>query len=456
MGACSGVRTGKRMAVDVLHGEVKRNIILFALPLAASSILQQLFNAADVAVVGRFAGSGALAAVGANGSVINLLVNLFVGLSVGANAVISSLIGQKNDKDVRRSVHTSVMVAVISGCILLILGQIMAGLVLKWMSTPADIIEAAERYFRIYFLGMPFIMLYNFSAAILRSSGDTKRPLIALSISGVVNVLLNLFFVIVCGMGVSGVAVATVLSNVVSSGILVYILFHETGKLKLELRLLRIDKKLLMRIARIGLPAGLQGVVFSLSNVCIQSALNELGSEYVAGSTAGLNFEFIVYFVVNAFNQTAVTMIGQNYGARNFKRCRQVTCWAFVLGAAATVVVSLTFLFTRGYGVKIFTGDETVAAIACMRLSLVLPFELLNLVIEVLSGTMRGMGHSLVPAAVSVLGICGVRILYLYTFYPSIAGFHSLILVYPVSWAVTAATLFMIYMISVRKKLRQL
>ena len=276
--------------IDMLNGSIWDKLLLFALPLAASSILQQLFNAADVAVVGNFAGGEALAAVGANGSVINLLVNLFVGLSIGTNVVVASFIGQKDDKRTSQAVHTSILLSMISGLVLLVVGILFARPILELMSTPEDIIDLATLYLQIYFAGMPFIMLYNFTSAILRSKGDTKRSLLSLLVSGVINVILNLFFVIVCHMSVEGVAIATVISNIISSLMLMYFLMHETDALKVELKKLCIHKDILLKVAKIGVPAGLQSTVFSISNVIIQTALNALGSAAVAASAAALNY----------------------------------------------------------------------------------------------------------------------------------------------------------------------
>ena len=303
--------------MDMLNGPLGRKILRFAVPLAATSILQQLFNAADVAVVGQFAGDKALAAVGANTFVINLLINLFVGISVGANVVVANSIGAQSYRAVTRSVHTSVMVSFFSGIFLSFIGVFFARQILSAISTPEDILDMAVRYLRIYFAGIPFVMLYNFIAAILRGKGDTKRPLYVLLATGAINVLLNILFVAGFGMGVTGVAFATVIANALSAGTLFYFLLHEVGPFKLEFWKLRITPVFFGRIMRVGLPAGLQGVVFSFSNVCLQSAINSLGSATVAASAAALNYEFIVYYWLNSFSHACVTFVGQNYGAKN-------------------------------------------------------------------------------------------------------------------------------------------
>lgn len=315
-------------SMDMLHGPMLKKMLLFALPLAAGSILQQLFNAVDVAVVGQFASSEALAAVGANSSVITLLINLFVGISVGSNVIIAHYIGKGEPDRVNGAVHTSILLAILSGVILMILGMIIAGPLLKLMSTPDDVLEMAILYLRIYCIGMPFIMIYNFGAAILRSMGDTRRPLYCLITSGVVNAGLNMLFVIVFHMGVSGVAIATTIANMISAGMILYFLQHTDEHLRMEWKKLRLNKEELLRILQIGVPAGIQGMVFSIANVLIQASVNSFGSDAVAGSAVAMNFEYISYFAVNGFNQAVMTFVSQNLGAGNMKRCRK----AYALG----------------------------------------------------------------------------------------------------------------------------
>ena len=305
----------QKNTIDMTHGTLWNKLLIFALPLAASSILQQLFNSVDTAVVGRFASSRALAAVGSNSSLIALMINLFIGISLGSNVIISRYIGQKAEEHVKGAIHTAIVVALCSGIFVLVLGQFIARPVLTLMGTPKDVLDLAVLYLRIYFLGMPFIMLYDFSSSILRSIGDSRRPLYALIAAGIINTGLNLILVIVFHLGVSGVAIATVVSNIVSSGILFYILLHEQEPIRVSLSGLSIDWGELKKILIIGVPAGLQGMVFSLANVCIQSMINSFGSNAIAGSAAALNFEFFAYFMVNAFAQTTVTFTSQNYGA---------------------------------------------------------------------------------------------------------------------------------------------
>lgn len=290
----------KSHEMDMLNGSLAIKMLIFAMPLAASSILQQLFNSADVAVAGRFAGSDALAAVGSNAAVVALFVNVFVGLSVGVNVLVAHYIGQNKKDSISKCVHTSVKFALICGIAMLVAGMFVARPILEAIDTPAKVLDQAVLYLRIYFVGMPFIILYNFGAAVLRAIGDTRRPLYCLIVSGVLNVVLNLFFVCVCKLGVAGVGMATVISNVVSTGIVMYILMHEEGPLRLDIKNIRIDKVCLGKILRIGAPSAIQTAVFSLSNVLIQGGINSFGPDAVAGSSTGLNFEYFAYFVISA------------------------------------------------------------------------------------------------------------------------------------------------------------
>lgn len=441
----------KTKDIDMTSGSLWDKILKFALPLAASSILQQMFNSADVAIVGRFAGSQALAAVGSNGPIINLLVNIFVGLSIGANVVIARFIGSGDTKRISAAVHTSVVVAVLSGLFVSIVGLIITRPVLRMMATPDDVIELSTTYLRIYFLGMPFLMLYNFSAAILRSKGDTKRPLICLTISGVINVILNLIFVIGFKLSVAGVAIATVISQLVSASLLIFFLTREEGALRLSLKKLRIDKQILREIARIGIPSGLQGMVFSASNVVIQSSMNSLGSTVIAASSAALNFEIFAYYMLNGFEHAAVTFTGQNYGAGKYERCNAVAYRCLLLGGIFTGALCAVFIAFGSSFIRIYTADEAVIPLALQRVRLVLTFQIVNMALEVFSGCMRGLGHSLVPAIVSMAGICGVRLLWVATVFKASPTFPTLIAVYPLSWIVTAALITIAYFV-IRKR----
>lgn len=437
--------------IDMRHGPLVGKILLFALPLACSSILQQLFNAADVAVVGRFAGSEALAAVGANGSLINLIINLFVGLSVGANVVISTYIGKEEKKAVSKAVHTTIILALMSGVILVLIGEFIAPEILKLMGTPTEILDLATTYLKIYFLGMPFIILYNYEASILRSKGDTTRPLIVLLVAGVINVILNLILVIVFHMSVAGVAIGTVVSNMVSSLTLLYFLIREQEPFRLHWSLLRLDGKIVRKIFTIGIPSGIQGMVFSFSNVMIQAAMNTLGTTPVAATTAALNLEYASFFILSSFSQAAVSFIGQNYGAGLKDRCIKVvrTCWGLAL--IFTMAYSLLVIGFAEPLTYLFTKDSSVVELAVVRVKVILSVAFLNMTIEVLSGVMRGLGKSFVPAMIAVVGICGTRLIWIYTAFPMVPTYRMLITVYPISWVVTAAGILIAYVV-VRKK----
>jgi len=437
--------------MDLLHGSIWDKILMFAVPLAASSIFQQLFNSADVAVVGKFAGDSALAAVGANTFIINLMVNFFVGLSIGANVVVSNALGERSIRSVSRGVHTAVAVSIVCGLVLLLVGILFARPIHSAISTPADIFEGAVLYFRIYFLGMPFIMLYNFCAALLRSKGDTKRPFYVLLVAGAINLLLNIVFVVGFHMDVDGVAIATVISNVISSITLLYFLKRETGPFKFQFWKLRLTPFVLSRMVRIGLPAGVQGAVFSFSNVCIQAAINSLGSTAVAASAVAMNPELIVYFWLNSFGHACVTFVGQNYGARNLDRIRKTVRWTIFLSGLSTFTLgALVSLFYHPI-LSIFTNDENIIETGAYRVYIVIGLEFINVLIDVTSGALRGMGKSMMPALICVFGICGVRIFWVFAMFPKFGTFASLMICYPLSWITTGLVLLFVYLRFVRK-----
>lgn len=444
-----------KQTMDLLHGPLWSKILLFAIPIAASSILQQLFNSADVAVVGRFAGSQALAAVGSNQAAINLLINLFVGLSVGANVMIARYIGENKADKIREAVHTAITVALVSGIFLIGFGFFMSKFILELMDTPEDVIDLATLYLRIYFAGMPFMMVYNFGSAILRSKGDTRRPLLCLVVSGIVNVILNLFFVIVCGMSVAGVGIATVLANVISSCMVVYFLMHEEEELKLRLNRLRIDKKVILDMAKIGVPAGIQGMVFSLSNVCIQTALNGFGSLAVAGNAAAINFEFFAYFLMNSFTQAAVTFVSQNFGAGNYKRCKKIVILCVSAGAVSSGILSAIFVIGGKWFIRIYTTDPEAIQYGLIRMRHILTFQFINAVMDVTAGVLRGVGHSFVPAVITIAGVCGLRLLWVQTVFPRTGTFEMLVNVYPVTWMVTAVLMIIVYLVISKKVFAQ-
>lgn len=429
----------KKYTMNLCEGPLLGKILLFALPLMLSSVLQLLFNAADVIVVGNFAGSQSLAAVGSTGSLINLLTNLFVGLSVGVNVVVAHFMGAGEKNRISRTIHTSILLSVLSGVFLTFFGIAMARLLLVWMSSPEDVIELAALYLRIYFLGMPALMLYNFGSAILRAAGDTKRPLYYLFFAGVVNVILNLGFVIGLKMGVAGVAAATVASEYISGFLVLRCLMQEEGALHLELRNLRIHWDIVKQLLRIGLPAGIQGTIFSLSNVVIQSSINSFGSTVMAGSAAAANLEGFVYVSMNALYQTALTFVSQNYGAGKKERIPGIVlrCQGIVI-LVGLVLGNGAYLIGRQL-LAIYSQDGQVIEAGMRRMAVICCFYFLCGVMDVMVGALRGVGYSVMPMIVSLLGACGLRLLWIATIF---AGHHTervLYLSYPVSWFLTAS-----------------
>ena len=433
--------------IDMTHGSLWDKILLIALPLAASGILQQLFNAADVAVVGQFVGKEAMASVGANAPVVNILITMFTGISLGANVVISRYTGRKDKENAENAAHTAILVAVISGFFILVLGQCIARMILEMMSVPSDCLDMAVLYLRVYLCGMPVIFLYNFEAAIFQSQGDTKTPLMCLIISGIVNVILNLFFVIVIGMTVNGVALATVISNGISSLLLFIFLLKGKTPLTIEKQRFHIHADLLKEMLQIGLPAGLQGMVFSISNILIQSAVNSLGTDVVAGSSAAGNLEIIGYFVVNSFSQACTTIIGQNFGANQPERCHKTLMISLVESWIVGGTVSFLIIIFGKQLLRLFNSDPNVIAFGYQRIFWILSFEVINGTIDIISGAMRGYGESLTPALIALVCICGVRIVYIFTYFASHRSFTTLMLAYPISWIITVIVISAAYLI---------
>ena len=434
----------KPQHLDMLNGPIWNKLPRYALPVAATGILGQLFNAADIAVVGNFTGdmrTAAVAAVGANSPVIGLILNLFIGIALGANVVIANAIGRGDRETVHRAVHTSIVTALIGGVLVAIFGQFIAAGLMGLLNVPNDVYPLALAYLRIYLLGMPVILLYNFEAAIFRSVGDTKVPLIALTVSGVLNVILNLFFVIVLKMNVNGVAIATVLSNAVSSALLLRRLLH--GDLvRVELKQLRIDPAIFRKIMRIGLPAGIQSAIFSVSNIIIQSAINSLGTVVMAASSAAFNIEIIAYDVLNSFSQACTTFVGQNYGASKIDRCKKTMLLSLGEDIITSAIAIVIVLLTGKYLLAIFNNDPQVIEIGYSRLLILFGSYIFSLTYEILSGYLRGFGISLVPAILTLFGVCGVRIVWINTVFPLRHTFRSIMLVYPISLATTAVLIF--------------
>ena len=431
----------KRKQLDMLHGSIWNKLPQFALPVAATAILEQLFNASDIAVVGNFTGAertAAVAAVGANSPIIGLIVNLFIGIALGTNVVIAHAIGQGEKDDVQKAVHTSVVISVLGGALVATLGELAAAPLLGLLNVPDEVFPLALLYLRIYLLGMPVILLYNFEAAIFRSVGETKIPLLALVTSGILNVLLNLFFVAVLHMTVNGVAIATVISNAVSSILLYCRLRSSKQVIHLEPKLLRVDRMILIRILRIGLPAGVQSAVFAVSNIVIQSAINSLGTVVMAASSAAFNIEVFTYDILNSFSQACTTFVGQNFGAGELRRCKKTLALCLIEGIAALAVAITAILFFGKSLLAIFNNDPEVIATGYIRLMMVMTSHSFSLFYEVMSGYLRGFGISLAPALLTMLGVCGVRIAWIQLVFPLNRSFQTIMTAYPISLCTTA------------------
>lgn len=437
--------------MDMLHGGLAGKLIVFALPLAFSSILQQLFNSADVAVVGRFAGDTALAAVGSCVALVGIFVNLIVGLSVGPNAVLALLIGQNNREEINRTLHTVLTFGAALGLGLMLLGWLTAKPILVLSGTPESVLAEALLYIFIYFLSIPFMVVYNFGAAVLRSYGDSRRPMYYLLLSGTVNIVLNLFLVIVLRLGVAGVAIATVISNVLSAAMVVTHLSRRSDDFAFRFRRMRIEKTPLLRILQIGIPAGIQGAIFSVSNVFIQSGINSFGENAIAGSSLALNFEYFTYDIASAFAQATVTFTSQNYGAGDLRRCRRIFRLAMLFGIVFTEILSAVFIIWSGFFVSIYTTSSAVAAFAVSRMVHVCSIEGLTATYEVTSAALRGMGRSLEPAVFTILGTVVFRLIWLATVFRRVPTYEMLMNVYPASWIFTGAALFIVYIRHIRR-----
>ena len=442
----------KSYEIDMCDGPLLSKILLFSVPLMMSGILQLLFNAADIIVVGRFAGSSALAAVGSTSSLINLLINVFVGLSVGVNVLVAKYYGGQREKDMSETVHTAVLTSLLSGLFLVILGGIAARPLLHLMGTPDDVLDQAVLYMRIYFLGMPVLMVYNFGAAILRAIGDTRRPLYFLFMAGVVNVALNLFFVIGLGMGVDGVGWATVISEHVSALLVLKSLMEAPGALKLNLKELRIHPKKLKRIVKIGLPAGMQGAIFSISNVLIQSSVNSFGSIAMAGNTASANIEGFVYTAMNAVYQTNLSFTSQNLGGRKYSRINRIMYICLAVVTVVGITLGITAVLAGDLLLGIYSSDAQVLRYGMLRLEIICGTYFLCGIMDCMVGSLRGLGYSVIPMFVSLTGACGFRVLWVFTVFAAYRSLDVLYLSYPVSWAITAIAHMIIFR-KIRRKI---
>lgn len=450
------VENKKKYEIDMVNGPILKKMLLFTIPLMCSSILQLLFNAADIIVVGRFAGDNSLAAVGCNTSLINLMTNMFMGLSVGGNVLAARDFGSGNDEELSKTVHTAMLLSLISGLILTVAGVIFAPQLLKLMQTPKNILPLAALYLRIYFLGMTAMMIYNFGSALLRSIGDTKRPLYYLVAAGVINVILNLIFVIRFRMDVAGVGLATVISQCISAFLVVRCMMRESGGIRLIPRKLKIHKNKLRQIVAVGLPAGFQGAVFSLSNVVIQSSVNLFGETVVAGNSAAMNLEGFVYVAMNAFHQAAISFTSQNVGAGRRERIGKI-----LLTAEGCVLVTGVMLgwIVYGFGrplLHIYSNSEAVIDAGMVRMAIILlPYALCGMM-DVAVGVLRGMGYSVGPMVMSVIGACGLRLVWIATVFqiPSLHKISTVYLSYPITWTITLTAQLLLYVYASKKMRR--
>ena len=427
----------KSYEIDMCSGPLLSRILLFAIPLICSGVLQLVFNATDIIVVGRFVSSNAMAAVGSTSSLINLLVNFFIGISVGANVLVARFRGANDFDDAQETVQTALITAVIGGFVLIAAGILLARPMLVWMATPDEVINQAVLYMRVYFIGMPATMLYNFGAAILRAVGDTRRPLYFLTLAGLVNVAGDLFFVLVLDMGVAGVAAATVISQIISATLIVLCLMRQDGMCNVNLRRMRFHRDKFLRIMQVGLPAGLQSVIFNISNVLIQSSINSFGATVVAGSTAASNIEGFVYTSMNALYQTSLSFTSQNLGAKQFGRIDKilVRCLALVFVIGLVLGNGAHLLGQTLLG--IYTSEPEVIAYGLMRLGVVSVTYFLCGMMDVVAGSVRGLGYSILPMLVSLAGACVFRIIWIFTVFQWQHTLFSLYVSYPISWVLT-------------------
>lgn len=450
----SGYQKSKNYSMDMCEGSILYKLLLFSLPLIASSVLQLFFNAADVVVVGRFAGDNSLAAVGSNGSLINLLTNIFMGLSVGANVLVARYFAAKQEQDLRKTVHTAITVSIVCGIVMAIIGTVAAKELLILMQSPKEVIGLATIYLRIYFLGMPATMIYNFGAAILRGIGDTKRPLYYLTFAGVVNVILNLIFVILFKMDVAGVAIATVISQCISAILILRCLAKEESGIRLEKQYLGIDKAILLRILQIGIPAGLQGSLFSLSNVVIQSSVNSFGAIVVAGNSAACNIEGFVYVAMNAFSQAIVAFVSQNIGAGKYERIHKIVVTTQLCVLAVGLILGNAVYMLGEPLLHLYSNSEIVIAAGVKRLSIICTTYALCGMMDCMVGALRGLGYSVMPMIVSLLGACAFRMAWIFVFF-QIERFHTIDTIYfayPISWTLTFSVHVICYLIVRRIK----
>lgn len=443
----------KSYQINMTEGSIVKKLLQFSVPLIFSSLLQILFNTADVIVVGRFAGDNSLGAVGSTGSLINLMVNLFVGLSVGTTVVAANFFGAGKKSELKETVHTAILLSLISGIILTIFGVVGAKQILQWMQSPKEILDLATQYLQIYFGGIISTMIYNFGSALLRAKGDTKRPLYILFFAGIINVILNLIFVILFKMDVAGVALATVISQTISAFLVVRCLLKETEEFKLDLKQLKINPQILIRIIKIGVPAGLQGIIFSLSNVIIQSSINSFGAIVIAGNSAALNIENFIFTGMNGFSQGTLTFISQNFGAKKYNRINKTIIVAlFCVFLVGFVFGNLTVIFGRKL-LSFFTTSPEVIESGISRLKIICTTYALCGMMDVMGNAIRGIGHSVLPMIITLLGACGIRLLWISTIFliPKFHSCNTIFVSYPISWTATFIAHIICFLI-IRKK----
>ena len=440
--------------MDMCSGALLPKILLYSLPLILSGILQLLFNAADVVVVGRFAGNDALAAVGSTSALINLLVNVFIGLSVGTNVMVARFYGAGQKKELEEMVHTAILTSLVSGVVLIFVGLFLSRPALQLMDTPDNVIDQSVIYIRIFFVGMPAMMLYNFGSAVLRAVGDTRRPLYFLLIAGVINVILNLIFVIPLSMGVAGVALATIISQAISAILVLICLMRTKSDYQVSLRKLRIEKDKMLKMIQIGLPAGLQGALFSISNVLIQSSVNSFGSIAMAGNTAAQNLEGFVYTSMNSLHQTCISFTGQNYGAKQYKRIGKILliCQGCVI--AVGLIMGNGVYLAGDVLLRLYSPDAEVIAYGRLRLLYICTTYALCGMMDVMVGSLRGMGYSIMPMLVSLTGACLFRIIWIMTVFQAYHSLEVLYVSYPISWALTFAVHLLCFLAVYRWKMR--
>ena len=438
--------------LDIVNGPLLKNIFIFSVPLMFTNLLQMFFNSADTIIVGKFAGDSALAAVGATGSIVFLITSLFNGLSTGSNVVIARQIGTGDNSGIRKAVHTSIALSLVGGIILTFVGVVFSKQFLQLMKTPDEIIDLSTTYMKVYFGGVIFLLIYNFGSAVLRSKGDTKRPLYFLILSGIINVLLNLITVIVLKWSVVGVAVSTVASEALSAFLVINVLLHEEDDTRLELSELKIDLNSLLEIIRIGVPAGLSGAVFALSNVVIQSSINSFNdTDIVAGNSAGGNIENYVYIGYMAFNQATITFTSQCMGAGRIDRVKEIMIKSFIMVLIGAMITSSLVYYGGPLALQLYTDEAAVIEVGMVRIAWVARFLVLNGILDTFVNSLRGMGYSTLPTILMVVGICGVRLVWIYNVFPIYKTLKSIYLCFPISWLFTTIVELILWVIIYRK-----